>query len=109
MNIIHRPAMLYKRIVRELPRILTIYDIDIPVAQAKARIRDSFNENAAIKDDRVQEMLIEQGYFSLETTMLQHKQKAHIMHYLEGYMVSGEGDRKRLSEEDSIDAQFARN
>jgi hypothetical protein len=54
-------------------------------------------------------MLVEQGYFTLETTMLQHKQKAHLMHFLEGYTVPMEADRKRLFADASIDEQFARN
>mmetsp|Transcript_7544 Transcript_7544/g.22025 ORF Transcript_7544/g.22025 Transcript_7544/m.22025 type:complete len:123 (-) Transcript_7544:160-528(-) len=109
MNVIHRPAMLYKRIVKELPRILMIYDIDMPIPEVKQKIRSSFYEHAHVKDPRVTEMLVAQGYFNLETTMLQHKQKAHLMHYLEGYMISGEGDRKRLPPDASIDDQFARN
>ena len=86
-----------------------IYDIDIPVAEAKQAIRTQFYEHKDIKDSRVQEMLIEQGYFSLETTMLQHKQKSHLMHFLEGYTVPMEAERKRLSPDASIDEQFARN
>jgi hypothetical protein len=86
-----------------------IYDIDIPVGEVKAAVRGHFYEHKDIKDPRVVEMLVEQGYFSLETTMLQHKQKSHLMRYLEGYTVPMEGDRKRLSPDATIDEQFARN
>ena len=61
-----------------------IYDLDMPVSEAKDSIRSHFYNNKDIKDSRVQEMLVEQGYMALETTMLQHKQKAHLMHFLEG-------------------------
>ena len=94
---------------REMPRILTIYDIDMPLDKARASVRKLFYENENIKDYRVQEALVAQGYFSLETTMLQHKQKAHLMRLLEGYTVPNEADRKRLSEDATIDEQFARN
>lgn len=99
----------YFVVVREMPRILTIYDIDMPLEEAKAAVRKHFYDNKDIKDYRVQEMLVEQGYFSLETTMLQHKQKAHLMRFLEGYTVPMEAERKRLFEDPSIDEQFARN
>ena len=92
-----------------MPRILMIYDIDMPLEEVKASVRNHFYKHKDIKDYRVQEMLVEQGYFSLETTMLQHKQKAHLMHFLEGYTVPMEADRKRLSPDASIDEQFARN
>ena len=94
---------------RELPRVLMIYDIDMPVEKAKKTIRDRFYDNKDIKDHRVQEMLIETGYFQLETSMLQHKQKNHLMHFLEGYTVPMEAARKRLSPDSSIEEQFARN
>ena len=53
-------------------------------------------------------MLVEQGYMSLETTMLQHKQKTHLMHFLEGYTIPMEAERKRLSPDASIEEQWAR-
>jgi hypothetical protein len=86
-----------------------IYDLDMPLPEAKAAIRGHFYEKKDVKDARVQEMLVEQGYMSLETTMLQHKQKTHLMHFLEGYTVPMEAERKRLSPDASIDDQFARN
>jgi hypothetical protein len=94
---------------RELPRILMIYDIDMPHPEVKASIRQHFYNQKDIKDSRVKEMLVEQGYMALETTMLQHKQKNHLMHFLEGYTVPMEAERKRLSPDASIDDQFARN
>eukprot|EP00339_Tiarina_fusa_P000161 CAMPEP_0117045434 /NCGR_PEP_ID=MMETSP0472-20121206/31436_1 /TAXON_ID=693140 ORGANISM="Tiarina fusus, Strain LIS" /NCGR_SAMPLE_ID=MMETSP0472 /ASSEMBLY_ACC=CAM_ASM_000603 /LENGTH=121 /DNA_ID=CAMNT_0004757443 /DNA_START=27 /DNA_END=392 /DNA_ORIENTATION=+ len=108
MGLMQEPAMLYKKIVREIPRILTIYDIEMPIDQVKEAVRSHFYEYKDIKDPRVIEMLVEQGYFSLETTMLQHKQKSHLMRYLEGYTIPMEGERKRLTADSTIDEQFAR-
>jgi hypothetical protein len=87
---------------------LTIYDIDMPIEQAKATIRQRFHDNKDIKDGRIIEMLVNTGYFQLETSMLQHKQKNHLMHFLEGYTVPMEAERKRLSPDASIEEQFAR-
>mmetsp|Transcript_43292 Transcript_43292/g.104887 ORF Transcript_43292/g.104887 Transcript_43292/m.104887 type:complete len:122 (+) Transcript_43292:53-418(+) len=108
MGVLNNPAVLYKRIIKELPRVLTLYDIDMPVEQAKSTIRDRFYDNKDIKDGRVIEMLVNTGYFQLETSMLQHKQKNHLMHFLEGYTVPMEAERKRLSADASIEEQFAR-
>lgn len=86
-----------------------IYDIDMPLNEAKSSIRSRFYDNKDVKDSRVVEMLVETGYFQLETSMLQHKQKNHLMHFLEGYTVPMEAERKRLSPDASIEEQFARN
>ena len=42
-----------------------IYDLDIPILEAKASVRQHFYEQAHLKDARVREMLVEQGYISL--------------------------------------------
>mmetsp|Transcript_30652 Transcript_30652/g.72324 ORF Transcript_30652/g.72324 Transcript_30652/m.72324 type:complete len:122 (-) Transcript_30652:1569-1934(-) len=109
IGVINKPAVLYKRVLKELPRVLMIYDIDMPIEKAKSTIRERFYDNKDVKDPRVQEMLIETGYFALETSMLQHKQKNHLMHFLEGYTVPLEGERKRLHDDSTIEEQFARN
>jgi hypothetical protein len=38
-------ATLYKAMVRELPRVLQIYDLDIPVSVAQKAIRAQFEKN----------------------------------------------------------------
>jgi hypothetical protein len=86
-----------------------IYDLDVPLPTAKAAIRGHFYDKYDIKDRRITEMLVEQGYMSLETTMLQHKQKTHVLQLLEGYTIPNEAERKRLKPDSSIDEQFMRN
>lgn len=86
-----------------------IYDLDVPLPKAKATIRGLFYDQDEIKDSRVSEMLVEQGYMSLESTLLQHKQKTHVLQLLEGYLIPNEADRKRLKPDSSIDEQFMRN
>ena len=85
-----------------------IYDIDMPMDKCKQTIKNRFMDNKEIKDPRVVEMLVEKGYFALETSMLQHKQKNHLMHFLEGYTIPMEAARKRLDKDSSIEEQFAR-
>jgi hypothetical protein len=56
---------------------LTIYDIDMPLPEARAAVRSHFERNAAIKDDRVLEMLVERGYMELEG-----KRESWLLYYL---------------------------
>ncbi len=100
---------LYRSIAKELPRVLTIYDIDLPVSEARAGIRALFQDNATIKDERVRDMLVEKGYMELEETLLHYKQKPHLLRIFEGFKHKSTGaDRKKLGLESSIDEQFNR-
>jgi hypothetical protein len=85
-----------------------IYDLDIPILEAKASVRQHFYDQGHLKDARVTEMLVEQGYISLETSMLQHKQKTHLMRFFEGYTVPMEAERKRLNPDSTMEEQWAR-
>ena len=93
---------------RELPRVLTIYDIDTPEDEARASIRAQFEKYSNIKDERVVDMLVEKGYMDLEETLLQHKQRSHLLRNLSLNREMMGSMRKRLSENPTIDEQFAR-
>ncbi|GFH56869.1 NADH dehydrogenase (ubiquinone) 1 alpha subcomplex subunit 6 [Chaetoceros tenuissimus] len=101
-------ARLYRSVVKELPRVLTIYDIDTPLPEARAAIRSKFEHYGQIKDTRVLDMLIEKGYMDLEETLLQHTQRSHLLRSLSLNTEMQGSQRKRLSPESSIDEQFAR-
>lgn len=45
--------------IREVPRVLTIYDIDMPVPEARQAVRNLFFANSKIEDKRVVDMLVE--------------------------------------------------
>lgn len=53
---------LYRAIAKELPRVLTIYDIDLPISEARSGIRSLFQQNGHVRDSRVVDMLIEKGW-----------------------------------------------
>mmetsp|Transcript_27417 Transcript_27417/g.46341 ORF Transcript_27417/g.46341 Transcript_27417/m.46341 type:complete len:122 (+) Transcript_27417:70-435(+) len=76
---------LYRSTLRELPRVMSIYDIDIPMKDARAAVEFHFRQNAHLKDPRVINILIGKGYIELEETLLQWKQKTHLMARLEPY------------------------
>ena len=43
---------LTRSMIRELPRVLTIYDIDMPNSVARAAVEKHFRKNAHLKDER---------------------------------------------------------
>jgi NADH dehydrogenase (ubiquinone) 1 alpha subcomplex subunit 6 len=73
----------------------------------KQAIRKHFYANGGVKDERVIDKLLETGYYDLEDTMLQHKQKNHLMLLLEG-ATNTDFNSKRLSAHATEDEQFQR-
>ena len=92
----------------EVPRVVQIYDI-VHMGQhdIKESIRKHFYEHKDIKDERVITMLLERGYIDLEDTLLQHKQKNHLMLLLEN-PIGTDFNNKRLGPDSTEEEQFQR-
>jgi NADH dehydrogenase (ubiquinone) 1 alpha subcomplex subunit 6 len=87
---------------------MQIYDIvHMGENDVKAAVRKHFYAHKDIKDQRVIDMLVELGYNDLEDTLLQHKQKNHLMLLLEN-PIGTDFNNKRLGPEASEDEQFLR-
>ena len=85
-----------------------IYDIvHLGEDDVKKQMRAHFTNNAHVKDQRVIDMLLEKGYMDLEDTLLQHKQKNHLMLLIEGQLGTDLND-KRLTADSSEEEQFQR-
>jgi hypothetical protein len=88
--------------------VMQIFDIvAMTEPGVKKAIRSHFYAHGGVKDERVVEMLLETGYYDLEDTLLQHKQKNHLMLLLEG-RTNTNFNSKRLSANATEDEQFAR-
>jgi len=107
-GVVSKPGILYRSILKELPQVMMIYDImDRSEESIKKTIKLQFYDKAHIRDEKVQQMLLDQGYYHLEDTLLQHKQKTQLMYLLEGM----EGDdrlrkRKLTADEDEDDEKL---
>eukprot|EP00518_Triparma_eleuthera_P000789 CAMPEP_0182453968 /NCGR_PEP_ID=MMETSP1319-20130603/796_1 /TAXON_ID=172717 /ORGANISM="Bolidomonas pacifica, Strain RCC208" /LENGTH=132 /DNA_ID=CAMNT_0024651931 /DNA_START=167 /DNA_END=565 /DNA_ORIENTATION=+ len=75
---------LYRSILRELPAVLGIYDIDMDKREAVRGVKTHFLKNGFVADPRVKDMLVQKGYMELEETLMQWKQKAQLMRVFEG-------------------------
>ena len=96
---------------REVPKIVTIYDLDISVDEARLALRRHFRSNNAINDPAVKSMLVEKGYMDLEETLMMWKQKAQIMRLLDGYVQKDQGHLRKMIGENPNDTMgdFFRN
>eukprot|EP01083_Nonionella_stella_P132354 402387_1 len=79
-----KPAVqLFRDMVRELPRVFTIYDINLPLSQGRGRIADLIREHKDVKDERVVNMLVAKGYLELEEAMLQYKTRHDFLNKID--------------------------
>jgi NADH dehydrogenase (ubiquinone) 1 alpha subcomplex subunit 6 len=87
---------------------MQIYDI-VAMGENNLRqhVRKHFYANAHLKDERVIEMVLTKAYIDLEETLLQYKQKVHLLMLLES-PVPTHHNLKRLNTESSVDERFAR-
>jgi len=74
---------LFRQICRNVPTVLTIFDVDMTVGEARKIIKDKFADNAFVEDPRAIAILNHKGRVELNECMLQYKTKAQIMYILE--------------------------
>ncbi|KAI9916095.1 hypothetical protein PsorP6_007317 [Peronosclerospora sorghi] len=65
------PAVtLYRYITKQVPRILTLYDVPMEPEEARLAAQALFRQHADLKDPRVIDMLIAKANTELEETMM---------------------------------------
>ncbi|KAF0682692.1 Aste57867_25210 [Aphanomyces stellatus] len=103
------PAVtLYRQITKQVPRVLTLYDISMEPAQARLAVQAFFRKNADVKDPRVVDMLITKAGMELEETLMQWKQKAHLQTLLDSGVKLNDNKAKVFDEyEEGLEAFFS--
>ena len=72
-----------RRCLKSIPKVQTIYDVDMTQAAMKDSIQHRFRVNTGETDPRVADMLCAKGEMDLEETLLYFKQKAHLLRILQ--------------------------
>ncbi|KAH8056933.1 hypothetical protein JL722_7154 [Aureococcus anophagefferens] len=75
--------MLFRDICRQVPTVLTIYDVDMTVTEARGVVKAAFAKNAGVTDARTIAILNHKGRTELQEATLQYKTKAQLMAFLE--------------------------
>uniref|UniRef100_A0A7S2XV13 NADH dehydrogenase [ubiquinone] 1 alpha subcomplex subunit 6 n=1 Tax=Fibrocapsa japonica TaxID=94617 RepID=A0A7S2XV13_9STRA len=92
---------LYRKILKELPRVMIIYDVDMPKEEANAAIAYHFRKSAHVKDERVIDLLVAKGYMHVEEATMQYKQKTHLMSILDPWELS-----EKFKEPETFEEKF---
>ena len=101
-------ATLYRHIIRHVPRVLTLYDLNhMEPKEARKAIQNLFRENADVRDPRVIDMMITKANMELNETLMQWKQKTHLATLLEGALPDPK--HKNMDEADLILERFFAN
>eukprot|EP00093_Oithona_nana_P006170 06170.XXX_173931_174369_1 [CDS] Oithona nana genome sequencing. len=74
-----RVLSLYKAWCRQLPFMVSEFDIPVNEVQAKAKLREKFTANAHIKDARVIDMMVIKGQQDLQEVAEKWASSMHIM------------------------------
>jgi NADH dehydrogenase (ubiquinone) 1 alpha subcomplex subunit 6 len=93
-----RVLSLYREWLREAPRMIASYPLDLSVGTVRARIRREFERYRPIKDLPIIDRLILQGTQDLIETHSKWKQKTHILYYFdrEEAQLEKDNERRRL-------------
>lgn len=78
-----RVLNLYKAWYRQIPYIVSTYDIPRNEEQCKKKLREEFTKYNTINDIRLIDMMIIKGQMELKEVVNVWKQKGHIMTYFQ--------------------------
>ena len=78
-----RALKLYRNVLKATPKVKTVFDVDMPLPEMRRAITWHFRKSAHIQDPRIVDMLVVKGEMDLEETLMQYKQKPHLMRILE--------------------------
>lgn len=103
------PAVtLYRYITKQVPRVLTLYDIPMEPAEARLAVQALFRKHENVQDPRVVDMLITKANMELEETLMQWKQKVHLTQLLdEGFALRAAAAKPADSVQDQLEKFYA--
>ena len=78
-----KAVLLYKAIVQQLPKIISTYQMNMTMDEAKKIVKNKFYANADVKDPRVAEILVYRGAMELDELVNQVPHEYQAAYYFE--------------------------
>ena len=75
-----RTRKLYRRICREIPWVIAVYDMEESVSEIRKAVKKIFVKSS--KSGGNPEFMLEKGQLELDETLQQYKQKSHVYQIL---------------------------
>lgn len=81
-----RVLALYRQFIRRAPNFVEMYEMDVPVAIVRTKLREQFERNRYVEDMRVRNILLAQGQNEFQETVNFWKQEGHVLKYFDDYL-----------------------
>lgn len=81
----NRVLSLYRRYLRHSPTFVELYELDLPVASVRTKIRQEFERNRYQKDINITNVLYAKGQMEFQELVNFWKQNSHVMRYFENH------------------------
>lgn len=81
-----RVISLYRRFIRRAPNFVEMYEMDIPVAIVRTKLREQFERHRFVEDMRVRNVLLAKGHNEFQETVNFWKQGGHVLKYFDDYL-----------------------
>ena len=97
-----KAVLLYKATLKQLPQILSTFQVNLSLPEAKKIIRDKFYANADVRDPRVAEIMVYRGAMQLDEIVNQFPHEDQVRQFFDGEPVR-ERDKFMAQKPDYLD------
>ena len=97
-----KAVLLYKATLKQLPQILSTFQVNLSLPEAKRIIRDKFYANADVRDPRVAEIMVYRGAMQLDEIVNQFPHEDQVRQFFDGEPVR-ERDKFMAQKPDYLD------
>ncbi|KAL6042626.1 NADH dehydrogenase 1 alpha subcomplex subunit 6 ndufa6 [Balamuthia mandrillaris] len=97
---------LYREALRQVPRIITNYNLSVDIPQGRARVTEEFRKHQGVKDATIIDRLVFKGATELDEAKEQWKVRAHVVSFFLPQRKEESDFMRRFFEGDNSDEEI---